>query len=382
MRQPIRERHQAFTALLSEFQDMAFGSAYALLGDYHSAEDAAQDAFVVAWQNLGQIRDARAFPGWLRQIVASQCHRRLRRKQPPTVPFDGRAVTVADSADEPQEHLLRRIESENIRAVLNGLPEKERQVTVLFYIADYAQAEIAAFTGLSVVAVRKRLAAARRRLKERILLEMQEVLRAVRPSHDGTFATRVAAFTKLFSALINEGVSLTRSFDQLADQEGDLEFRAVVEEINQELQAGNCLSRAMAKHPRFFSETYIQAIREGEIKGVLEIALDQLASGTYTSGAIPSASRQAGIVWENMQILVSLTGHAHTEPEHALLALLMSGSNQAVDYLKTAGVNTWNLKQEMQQRLAKLPKGQSWQGLSESLKEVHQKEAAAAKENN
>jgi DNA-directed RNA polymerase specialized sigma24 family protein len=46
----------AFDVLVRRFQDMAVGYAYALLGDLHLAEDAAQEAFVGAYRNLGQLR--------------------------------------------------------------------------------------------------------------------------------------------------------------------------------------------------------------------------------------------------------------------------------------------------------------------------------------
>ena len=59
----------AFEALVRRFQDMACGYAYSILGDFHLAEDAAQEAFVDAYRNLGQLREPRAFPGWFRRVV-------------------------------------------------------------------------------------------------------------------------------------------------------------------------------------------------------------------------------------------------------------------------------------------------------------------------
>ena len=48
----LQLRHEAFSDLVIRFQDMAFGCAFAVLGDACLAEDAAQEAFVVAWQKL------------------------------------------------------------------------------------------------------------------------------------------------------------------------------------------------------------------------------------------------------------------------------------------------------------------------------------------
>ncbi|MCA1849826.1 MAG: hypothetical protein LC672_01925, partial [Acidobacteria bacterium] len=68
-RRPLGERHEAFSELVTGYQDMAFGCAYSVLSDFYLAEDAAQEAFITAWQRLDQLRAPEAFPGWLRRIV-------------------------------------------------------------------------------------------------------------------------------------------------------------------------------------------------------------------------------------------------------------------------------------------------------------------------
>src|SRR5207248_6847427 len=97
---------------------------------------------------------------------------------------------------------------EQVRQAIRSLPEGERVVTVLFYISEYSQQEIAAFVGVAVITVKKRLAAARKRLKERMIVLMQEDLHAQRPSRDESFENRVLAFTQQFSEMIDAGVSL------------------------------------------------------------------------------------------------------------------------------------------------------------------------------
>lgn len=77
---PLHEQHSAFTQLVAQSQHFVFGLALASLRDMDDAKDAAQDAFTTAWLRLRQLRDACAFPAWLRTIVATQCTRRLRRR--------------------------------------------------------------------------------------------------------------------------------------------------------------------------------------------------------------------------------------------------------------------------------------------------------------
>jgi len=63
------EKGAAFGQIVRRFQDMAFACAYAVLGDFYLAEDAAQESFITAWRSLDQLRKPEAFPGWFKRIV-------------------------------------------------------------------------------------------------------------------------------------------------------------------------------------------------------------------------------------------------------------------------------------------------------------------------
>jgi RNA polymerase sigma factor (sigma-70 family) len=184
-------RHEAFSELVLRFQDMAFACAYALLGDSYLAEDVAQDAFVVAWQKLDQLREASAFPGWFKRIVLSQCNRLTRGKRLQIVPLE---VGMNNAATEPGPHLLAE-EHELLNRVLRAikaLPENERLVTTLFYVSGYTQADIGHFLEVPVSTVNKRLHTARLRLKQSVEM-FRDNLKKQRPSRDRTFSDRVNA---------------------------------------------------------------------------------------------------------------------------------------------------------------------------------------------
>ncbi|MHC4648438.1 MAG: RNA polymerase sigma factor, partial [Planctomycetota bacterium] len=63
----------AYGQIVGRFQDMAYGFCYSILGDFHMAEDAAQDAFIEAYERLGELRNPAAFPGWFRKVLFKQC---------------------------------------------------------------------------------------------------------------------------------------------------------------------------------------------------------------------------------------------------------------------------------------------------------------------
>lgn len=160
----LNQRQLAFGELVNRFYDAAFRWALGIIGDAHLAQDAAQEAFVSAFQNLEQLRQPAAFSGWLRQIVLTQAHRLVRGKQLPTHSFE----TTRDipARDPGPAAILEEAElKERVMAAIQALPENEQIVTRLFYLNGYSQNEIARLLELPLTTVKKRLQYARRNLR-------------------------------------------------------------------------------------------------------------------------------------------------------------------------------------------------------------------------
>jgi RNA polymerase sigma factor (sigma-70 family) len=169
-------RHEAFAEIVSRFQDLALACAYARLRDAGLAEDAAQDAFLVAWEQLDQLRDPAAFPGWIRRLVLTQCHRRLRSPRLALVP-DDEAPQVAVDSDEATEATTAH-NSAIVRTALTQLSRADRLVLTLFYGSERSHAEIADWLGVPVTTVARRLAHAKRRIRSHLLDLIAGELRA------------------------------------------------------------------------------------------------------------------------------------------------------------------------------------------------------------
>ncbi len=89
----------------------------------------------------------------------------------------------------------------------------------------------------------------------------------------------VKAFTRKFASMVDAGQPIVNSLNSLAQQQPNPHFRHAIEQINQELQAGQTtLSGAMEKYPEIFSRNYVQAIRDGENHSDLDTKLRQLGS--------------------------------------------------------------------------------------------------------
>jgi RNA polymerase sigma-70 factor, ECF subfamily len=154
---PLREQHEAFARLVEQSQHLAFGWALSSLRNAEEARDAAQDAFTAAWVCLHQIHDASAFTAWLKRIVATQCHRRLRRRGHESLPVEAAERVAADTSRGGCESL--------VASAIAGLAPGERHVIVLFYFLGHTQAEIARMLGLKPGTVGKRLHSARLKIR-------------------------------------------------------------------------------------------------------------------------------------------------------------------------------------------------------------------------
>lgn len=188
----LREKHDAFDGLVLAFQDMAYVCAYAVLGDFHLAEDVSQQAFITAWQKIHQLREPEAFPGWFRRIVLTECSRMTRRRRLRTTSLD-RGEVIASITDDPQKKLERDELRRTVFAAIEGLPVNERIVVTLFYLNEQTHADISAFLDVPMTTVAKRLFSARQRLRGKVMSGFKKKVASRRPSRNESFAEKVRA---------------------------------------------------------------------------------------------------------------------------------------------------------------------------------------------
>ncbi|MCK5114514.1 MAG: sigma-70 family RNA polymerase sigma factor [Phycisphaerae bacterium] len=178
----------AYGEIVNMFQGMAYGCAYSILGDFHLAEDVAQEAFVEAYYNLSKLARPEAFPGWFRRIVQWQCGRVIRNRQISTVSLD--AAVEAISCDHgPGEVAEKREIKDAVSMAIASLPEAERTATTLFYVSGYSQKDIASFLEVSVSAIKNRLTSSRKLLRERMIDMIEKTLHENAP--DKSFNKKV-----------------------------------------------------------------------------------------------------------------------------------------------------------------------------------------------
>ena len=154
---------------------MVYSCALGFMGDEMLAEDAVQEAFLVAWTQIGKLRDPAAFPGWLRRIVIWHCHSR-RRGAVPTVDIDAVVDRLSDKGDPASEVEERQLVAQ-AKELMWTLSRPHREILILHYLEQYSHAELSRFLEISEGAVRKRLHDARQNIRNVYERWIKETLR-------------------------------------------------------------------------------------------------------------------------------------------------------------------------------------------------------------
>ncbi len=88
---------------------------------------------------------------------------------------------------------------------------------------------------------------------------------------------KMTTFTRQLSTLQDAGLPLLRSIQILESQQKPGKLKSVLGQVAEDVESGNALSEAMAKHPKAFDKLYSKMVAAGEVGGVLDIILQRLA---------------------------------------------------------------------------------------------------------
>lgn len=125
--------------------------AQGLVDDVAAAEDVVQDAFAALYSRRASLREPRAAVGYLRVSVVNASRSALRRRRTARAHLS----LAREEHDAPADYpTLLNAEHQQVRAALTALPDRQREVLTLRYLADLSDAEIAEATGLSPGGVR------------------------------------------------------------------------------------------------------------------------------------------------------------------------------------------------------------------------------------
>lgn len=199
----------AFGRLVERHQSLVCSLALGACGDLHRSEDIAQEAFVVAWRQLGELKEPGKFKSWVCGIARNVVNNSLRREdRTPTAQAheeDGDEAQVETST--PAEQVIDSEERAILLRQLQELPPLYREPMVLFYRQNESVASVAEVLGISEDAVKQRLSRGRVMLAERVERSLGSVLRTTVPTTAFTLAVMgvLAASTTPASAAAATG---------------------------------------------------------------------------------------------------------------------------------------------------------------------------------
>jgi RNA polymerase sigma-70 factor (ECF subfamily) len=167
----------AFEQLVRRYDRNVFRIAQHITQNREDAEDVVQDAFLKAYQNLGQFQGQSKFYTWLVRIAVNEALMRLRRRRPERmVSLDEDVKTeedsmpreIADWSPNPEQQYTQGELKDILSRTIQGLPASFRTVFVLRDVEGLSTEETAEALGLSIPAVKSRLLRARLQLRERL----------------------------------------------------------------------------------------------------------------------------------------------------------------------------------------------------------------------
>jgi RNA polymerase sigma factor (sigma-70 family) len=162
----------ALGALLARHQAGMRATALAILGHGPDAEDAVQEAALIALRRIGDVRDPAAVGPWLRMVVRNACRMRLRDRSREQFGVDlDRAIDAPGPEQVLDEHALR----DWVWHAIERLTPSLRMTLMLRHFSGVTEYEaIASACGIPVGTVRSRLSEARAKLTDALLATAED----------------------------------------------------------------------------------------------------------------------------------------------------------------------------------------------------------------
>lgn len=165
----------AYDELVRAHQEAAFRAAYFITHDAADAQDAAQEAFIRAFDALGRFDARRPFRPWLLRIATNAALNRLkasRRRQAMAERYGTRAVEARDTSTI-EAKVLRRERGRRVWNVIGQLKPDDQRLLFLRYFLDLSEAELAQTFDVAAGTIKSRL--------HRALAKLREVIRTHDP---------------------------------------------------------------------------------------------------------------------------------------------------------------------------------------------------------
>ncbi|CAM3534304.1 sigma-70 family RNA polymerase sigma factor [Marinicrinis lubricantis] len=168
----IKGDMEAFSEMVDVYQNVLYSAAFNVLGDFHMAQDIAQEAFIKAYMHMAALKKPERLASWLYSIASRLSLNALRsRRQIDTLEDH---TWLADSASL-EENVERMNDRQLVWKALSTLDPSNRSSVILHYFGGLSMVEIGRILDASPSAIESRIRRSRKQLKKELLKTMEEV---------------------------------------------------------------------------------------------------------------------------------------------------------------------------------------------------------------
>ncbi len=159
--------YSAFEGIFQIYKNKAVGTAYLITGNKFTSEDVVQEAFILCYTKIKNLKNPELFKPWFFKIVTrlSWRYSNYNKKVTPVENIFEQAECCSDNADTSSLKIFEKEEYEELYRSINMLDEKSRTTIILFYFNDFSVKEISKIMGCFQGTVKSRLFNSRRKLR-------------------------------------------------------------------------------------------------------------------------------------------------------------------------------------------------------------------------
>ena len=150
--------------LYNQYSKAMFNICIRMSATRNDAEDLLQDAFIIAFNKINQLKDADQFGGWIKRIVINECIKYTKKNIVVKVVGEGIAEDIAEEETE----WWKIVDMSIIHQEIKALPEGCKQVFNLYVVEDYSHKNISQALNISESTSKSQYHRAKQLLKVRI----------------------------------------------------------------------------------------------------------------------------------------------------------------------------------------------------------------------
>lgn len=153
---------EALTILIDKYKDIAYNLALSIVKNKEDAKDITQDSFLKILENINRFRNESKFSTWLYRIVYNQSIGFVKRENRTNTVDYSLLVETSEKNDNQEDKI------QDLYKAINLLDDTDRNIILLFYLAEKSIKEIAQITGFGIANIKVILHRARKKLFEKM----------------------------------------------------------------------------------------------------------------------------------------------------------------------------------------------------------------------